>query len=384
MKYTFYIAYLLLSISCQHRETRTTFLGLIPTSKLEISLNEQIKPRSNAMFSYRKEGVEYLAYLNDFKQNILFFNLDSKKKEFEINLQIEGPDGVGVPKGFYVKTLDSVFITSKGRKEIFLVNRNGKIIDKYNYSKAVNGSYIESTFYARSMGNSPLVIRNNEMYLTNKPGGYYPSLPSDYLKTVPLALTLNMNNKKVDQIGVGGYPEGLWTSEARYAIWFSRVFDGDNFVYVWWHSDSLYVTRDHVIFKGFKLKSEYFNRFASRPKRYDDVLELERYNCENPKYDHVVYDKYRELFYVFAYIGVETDAQTDIMKLTNNKSAYSILIYNKEFKKLGEYKLEENRFLPDNYFVGSKGLYISENNEFNPNFDENKLKFTLFQPKFKH
>lgn len=31
------------------------------------------------------------------------------------------------------------------------------------------------------------------------------------------------------------------------------------------------------------------------------------------------------------------------------------------------------------FFVGKKGLYISENNPYNPEFDENRLTFSCFE-----
>ena len=45
---------------------------------------------------------------------------------------------------------------------------------------------------------------------------------------------------------------------------------------------------------------------------------------------------------------------------------------------IGETKFPGNTYAHHLCFVGKKGLYISENNENNPQFDENKLVFRCF------
>lgn len=367
--------------SCNSDPGKHTFVGIEEIASIEIPIDDQTKSRSTALSSFIEGEKEYLTYLNEYRRSIIFFDLATNQKSFEVYLSIEGPNGVGEPKGFFAKTMDSIYITSSNRKGLYLVNKNGTIINKYDYSKTGDDYYTEVTFYSRSIVNTPLVIDNENLFLTNAPGGLIPALPDDYLEKIPLALKINILSEEVQSLGVGLYPKDYW-AEFRYSPYFSRVFDGERFVYVWWYSDSLYYTEDHISVKSVKLESDYFTKFTPRPRQFDDIIELERYILENPRYDNVVYDKFRDLYYVFAYIGVETDTNTDVIQLTRNKSDFTILIFNKYFDKLGEHKLEHNKFLVNNYFVGSKGLYISENNEFNPDFDENKLKFTLFQPRF--
>lgn len=55
-----------------------------------------------------------------------------------------------------------------------------------------------------------------------------------------------------------------------------------------------------------------------------------------------------------------------------------ILYYNKYYEIIGETKFPGNTYAHHLCFVGKKGLYISENNENNPQFDENKLVFRCF------
>ena len=93
-----------------------------------------------------------------------------------------------------------------------------------------------------------------------------------------------------------------------------------------------------------------------------------------PHYHHLMYDKYRKVFYRFALMPDD-----NIKPFSNNPhQSFSIIILNKDYEIIGETKFPGNTYAHHLCFVGKKGLYISENNENNPQFDENKLVFRCF------
>ena len=93
-----------------------------------------------------------------------------------------------------------------------------------------------------------------------------------------------------------------------------------------------------------------------------------------PHYSHLMYDKYRKVFYRFALMPDD-----NIKPFSNNPhQSFSIIILNKDYEIIGETKFPGNTYAHHLCFVGKKGLYISENNENNPQFDENKLVFRCF------
>lgn len=90
--------------------------------------------------------------------------------------------------------------------------------------------------------------------------------------------------------------------------------------------------------------------------------------------NHLMYDKYRKVFYRFALMPDD-----NIKPFSNNPhQSFSIIILNKDYEIIGETKFPGNTYAHHLCFVGKKGLYISENNENNPQFDENKLVFRCF------
>ncbi len=60
---------------------------------------------------------------------------------------------------------------------------------------------------------------------------------------------------------------------------------------------------------------------------------------------------------------------------------FSVIVLNADFEIIGETKFPGKKYFYKMSFVGREGLYISENNLENPQFDENKLVFTCFKIK---
>ena len=59
----------------------------------------------------------------------------------------------------------------------------------------------------------------------------------------------------------------------------------------------------------------------------------------------------------------------------------AVIVLNADFEIIGETKFPGKKYFYKKSFVGREGLYISENNLENQQFDENKLVFTCFKIK---
>ena len=85
-------------------------------------------------------------------------------------------------------------------------------------------------------------------------------------------------------------------------------------------------------------------------------------------------------------MGDKDSIFSDAGILASNESPYdepkgkefSIIVLNADFEIIGETKFPGKKYFYKMSFVGREGLYISENNLENPQFDENKLVFTCF------
>ena len=144
--------------------------------------------------------------------------------------------------------------------------------------------------------------------------------------------------------------------------------------------DSLMVTDDLKHIRWYNAKSRYLK--SMKPKlgnSMEGINAIIKLN-ENPRYWHIMYDKYRNVYYRFAEMPY---------KLASNESPYdepkgkefSVIVLNADFEIIGETKFPGKKYFYKKSFVGREGLYISENNLENPQFDENKLVFTCFKIK---
>ena len=66
------------------------------------------------------------------------------------------------------------------------------------------------------------------------------------------------------------------------------------------------------------------------------------------------------------------------MDVDIHRQKFSVIILNNKFEVIGETLFPKDKYSPKMFFVEKKGLYISESNPKNPEFDENKLVFSCF------
>ena len=91
-----------------------------------------------------------------------------------------------------------------------------------------------------------------------------------------------------------------------------------------------------------------------------------------------MYDKYRDVYYRIAEFPYEFKSNESPFDDPKGRE-FSIIIFDKDFNIIGETKFPGNKYLYKMSFVGRDGLYISENNLANPDFDEDKLVFACFK-----
>ena len=91
-----------------------------------------------------------------------------------------------------------------------------------------------------------------------------------------------------------------------------------------------------------------------------------------------MYDKYRDIYYRIAEFPYEFKANESPFDDPKGRE-FSVIVFDKDLNIIGEAKFPGNKYLYKMSFVGRDGLYISENNEANPEFDENKLVFACFK-----
>jgi hypothetical protein len=343
---------------------------IIADTLVRFPVSDQTYPQSQAVELFESyDSVRYLCYLNPGKNEILFFFLDSMKLSHKISLAQDGPHGVGKAVGFTVGSLDSIYVTSKGRKILYLVNRNGLLLSNNDYSAACPLS-----MSSYSTTKTPVFVTDTCLYLPLLPAGNWSTITDKQMVSFNLCLSLNLT-RGAASLCTAGYPESAYETRSVQYQWCR----GDElYVISFERNDKLYTTVDFAELKATTAKSNFHRKTESPPTNPTPEQYL-RYSIETPSYSGIIYDKYRDVYYRICYQGKTTGKDDNLMQLASFKPSYSILILNKHLEVIGETLLSENQFYPEEYFVAKEGFYISENTVFNENYDEDYLTYRLLR-----
>ena len=204
----------------------------------------------------------------------------------------------------------------------------------------------------------------------------YPRKKDEWDK-IPIFAYADLHKKKLGWTELR-YPSIFNKDEIDYILYdpeISYTYTGKEVVVSLGQYDSIFVSSDFKHKKAYNAKSHYLPHVRPVSQNLQiDLFKTIHDRGLQPHYHHLMYDKYRKVFYRFALMPDD-----NIKPFSNNPhQSFSIIILNKDYEIIGETKFPGNTYAHHLCFVGKKGLYISENNENNPQFDENKLVFRCF------
>lgn len=362
-------------VSCNSKKkSGNTYSLQMSDTVVKIPVDNLVYPQSyRIQFFEDKNAVRYLAYMNKDRNEILFFKFDSLKLTKRIEIQKEGPETVGNLSGFFVKGLDSIYVNANAKQILFLVNGNGKILKEYDYS-AVNDSASFPAMDTHSLTPCPIISIGNSLFLARVPAGSWGALTKEQMAKFNLCLTLKPEDGGTHLFPIT-YPEEM---HELHSITYSRTVENNTFVYSFGKSKYLYLTRDNITWERVEAKSKYVNKIVPLAKN-PDMAEYLRYVCSSPEYTMILHDKYRDLYYRIVYPGVKVKKEDNLQKISRMPPLVSVLILNNRFNVVGETLLPKDIFNTREIFVAKEGLYISENNPDNPDYNEDFLSYRLLK-----
>ena len=361
-------------LSCVDKkvQTKESFNLVASDKQLSFALDPNTKTFILALFPFTDEtGKEYLTFQNQDQNEILFYDMNSRKLEFKVKPAYEGSNGVGQVLGYYVHTIDSIFLTISGTNEIVLVNRNAEIKDKINYERAEDGTLL-TDFCSISSVYQPIIMIDKEMYIM--------SGCNRWLEKDPISAVINMEDKTIHALPYY-YPSfpGADNKAKRFGVeeHLSRCFDGKHFVYSFHFDETIYIaSQDHDSIKEVKVKSKYIDKV----RLLDDYGNLTITDaCENPNYGNLLFDKYRNVYYRIAYPETKIEKGVNGLELLQyGRKRFSIIILDKDFNIIGETLFPDYTYNSTVMFIREDGLYISDSHYLNPNYNDDVLSFRKF------
>lgn len=334
----------------------------------EIEIDSVTAPNFVHYQYFQNDGKEYFTMLNRISQEINFYDLDSKKLAFKIPLIYEGPNSVGNLQGFnsgyFIHTLDSVFVLNRSYGRLYLINgNNSQIIDEYVFEE--DGQTPTPVIAPHA----PMFVNNNQAYLLNIQQGIEYFDKNDTYNS-NYASVINLENKS--QSKFLSYPEvfseGAWGFELHKLGWALNTTKNE-IVVNYAIDDSIYV---HDL--NGKLKSSHMAKslLVPRPKsigrNQNDYNGRKMHLLSQGKYDQIYYDPIRDIYLRDC---ISPLSEEDIFNGVIHNYERSTVLLNGDFEKIGEIA-EPTR--------GRLVLFFREDgiHKFVPTENENSLHFEIY------
>ncbi|MCF0180573.1 MAG: DUF4221 family protein, partial [Bacteroidales bacterium] len=288
------LSILLLSCSTQQNGKFTKELRE-SNNVFRINLDSHIDPNERTIRFYEDSLNECITMRRmlpkEIYDEIAFIDIHSGENIYNIKIYREGPNGIyGGLYGYDLVNKDSILLTSKYQQILYVVNGKGEILKQIELDENEGQTAIMSC----SMTNIPLVIKNNVIdfpqHVPYTRNSLQPN-PKDFkFSDCPLAYTINLKTDEVVKSDVF-YPH-LYDNDNHvdHDETFSRVFDGENYVYGFLSYDSIIVTPDYKTSKTYSAKSRYIgevkNPGAPVGSEIADLMKL----TTLASYGNLVYD----------------------------------------------------------------------------------------------
>lgn len=369
---TLSIVILILSGLTACTESSNRPLTLIQSGEiLRLPLDSLTLPYSKVGFDEWFNDIHYYYYLSEGQNIIHEFDLSRLKQTNRITLAMNGPHGVGDVKGFRVLSRDSLIVVNRA-SELFFVNSKGEVSRKIDYSFTRKGIETTPTKSISSFRQQIETVGDSILLLTQLPGGNWRLLSNEDANNLKICLQVNINTKEIKFLSLT-YPKDYMIDGLK-GLYFSRLYNGNNYIYSFEGDHNIYTTSDHISFsKAIDAGSSLFNEIpVNTTSGIDEYL---AHGVKSPRYLSIIYDPFRKLYYRFAYPGYNFEEGEDKYKLVQFLPKLSIIILDENFDKVGESALPDNTFLRDNYFVSKDGLYLSINHPDGKNLNDDFLAF---------
>ncbi|HML72607.1 MAG TPA: DUF4221 family protein [Macellibacteroides fermentans] len=377
--FTSILEIIILFFSCNdiNRKPKSSYVLEETESRLVYQLDGNTRSFILALFVYKDcKGKEYLTFQSQGQNKLFFYDMNSCKLEFTIKPEMTGPNGIGRFLGYYIHNTDSIFLTSEDSSEIILINHCAILKDKFQYKKTSNNILL-SQFYSTSFAYQPIVLIGNKMYIISGCNRWT-------LKN-PISAVINISDKSIYALPFS-YPHfiGANNKQKRAGVetFFSRCFDGKQFIYSFYYDENIYITSlNHDSIRQIKSKSKLIDKIVL-PDDYDRASSLSftlKKFCEEPNYGNMYFDKYRNVYYRIAYPKTKIENEIDPINVWQfGRKIFSIIILDKDFNIIGETVFPKYTYNSKLIFVREDGIYIGENNSRNSKLNDNFLSFKRF------
>jgi len=369
----FFLLLILIATGCKDSIEEKTID--FKTNLLEVKLLETtpVNPRYTQLIA--TDSGEYLLLLNDFKDQFQFHELPSGKKAHEIAIQREGEHGVSGFDAGTVTGWDSLWVTNRP-PSLVLTNFSGEVLKKVTIiDDQTPLTVIRSDFDRRIHQYGNKIFGSQPLFMDHH------GMNKDAIQKQRLVFSLEINTGDVKWYDVF-YREDYWDKGKKPSGYSWTEKDGKLYIAPWHdHEIQVFDMASETIVQRKEVKSFHVNKFnmvneiPPREKALSNLFSSDRYK-------NLLYDKYRNVFYRFflpSFDPENLEEEYNHLDLEFSRPYSGVMVLDSELNIIGEHIFDKFQvYTTNNHFVGEKGLYISANNPFNPEYDEDMLRYLIF------
>jgi hypothetical protein len=379
MKARYLFIFVGLLFSCQNEKSKETqSLQLVPSGTfLKFDLDDSTANISTGL-QYFQGDQEYLFNANWATNSLQIYDLQDQKLAKELFFDFEGPNGIGGLFGFKVQSMDSIFLfTAPFGSRFMMVDSEGEIKKRIDYQIPEGlGSFFVHNAYMLS----PPVIQGGLLAANTRFSANIREVTQALLSSKNIGIEVDLNTGESKRMA-HFFPSDYLASGQK-MLDLSRAQGKDKIVYSFFGDHQLYYSSAFDLpLRPIQAASSYLEN--SMPVfQSDSPSELIlQYNLASSRYGSLLYDSYRNVYYRFAFPTQADLTVEEIRELPNVPGPFVVMVFDENLKLLTEKLFEAGTYLPDNSFVGEKGLYLSINHPDNPQNKEDQMSFELVELK---
>ena len=382
IKYLLFSCLALFICSCSSTNDTDNY-SLEKTDKiLSFPIRDDVKVPQHSVFPFSENGKDYLSFQNLPKSEILIYSMDSQKLIKKLDINAEGDNAVvGGFGGYYIADMGHIFIPSMYVSTIFAVDTAGNVKQKIDYAKTEDNRLLKPFMPSDKF---QMLFIDDDLYI---PQTINLRLGDKSVEESPIKVVLDTTDNTVKALPMR-FPPLISSKDfgtvGAFGADYSCCYDGKRFIYSFNADEDLYVTSSaHDKVEKKKARSKYIDDVSVFRSAGDDFQQMMKAQCEHASYDRIVYDKYRNVYYRFAYPPCKIDDYSGdyLDLLRSGRKSFSVMILDNQLNVVGETVFLAYTYNSNLFFILEDGVYISLNHIRNPGYSDDILQFQRLELK---
>lgn len=314
---------------------------------------------------YTISGRSWVTFYDHIQEALLIYDFEDRTKCTKINIgaatNVLLTDEVDfMINGYYVRSLDSIYVLLNPLNKIVLVDGNSRI--RKTWTISTQRKHDPKQFYLLSFfGDAPMeMIDNRLLTLQQLPDPDYATdrelLRTKFEAYIDAVIVLDQDTAIVTE-EIGRWPL-LYTQKYYNDVTPCRTIDDHGrVVYSFGVSDSIHIWELNGQHKSTYISGNREEFAVFDGKRESDAAYVDAYVVEQPRYRKLMYDAFNKVYYrVLIHHQPYTNPQNEL-NLYSDKS-WSIQILDQELKLVGVVDFEARRYNFETLVVTPKGLLV--------------------------